>query len=120
MIHHKKLPDGVFDTHIHIVTGDYDSVSRYMLKHCDHELDKHVCGRYVYFSPRTPKGYTEHYIILVTDRMAKCERRATLVHEVVHCALNIFEMKGIKYSSKHSESLAYFIEWVYSEAEECL
>jgi hypothetical protein len=116
----KQLPAGIYDTDICVIAGTFDTVSKYLKKHYDHHVDEWVVGRFFEKAPLSNKNPMRRIMFVMTDRCRKSEHHPVLMHEIVHCALSIFEGRGIRYSSKHSEPLAYFIEWLYKESREVL
>lgn len=117
----KKLPAGVYDTSIIFLYGTRKELNAYFRRtRIDKEdrIGHGTCGAHNVFVPDNPKHYTEHTICVVSDATKDMrERRRTLVHEVVHCAVSIFDRKGVRYSEGNDEQLCYFTEWLYAECE---
>jgi hypothetical protein len=116
----RVLPRGVYATEVVALYGTRAEINRYFKRRhsIDEKIEKGVCGQHSMWVPDDPKQYTRRYICIVRDCMtSKAERWHTLVHEAVHCALSIFDDKGVKYSGDNDEQLAYFVEWLCRECE---
>lgn len=116
---HRRLPAGVYGTEIHVLYGTRAELNNYFARHTDREdrVDDRSTGQHSVYEPDDPKACTRRYISIVTDTTVdRAERTGVLIHEIVHCALSVFDAKGVKYSGDNDEHLAYFIEWLFNES----
>jgi RNase adaptor protein for sRNA GlmZ degradation len=118
----KHLPAGVFDADICVMCGTRDEINKYFKrKHgTKEEIEKGFKGIHQTWIPNDKRKNTNYICIVRDHTTAGTHRRGVLVHEIVHCALDIFDFKGVKYNGDNDEHLAYFIEWIYTQAEEVL
>lgn len=121
---HRKLPRNVWDTEIHILYGKRDELNAFFRRRCgatEDRVGERTCGNMLVWEPDNPRFYTRRYISIVTDATTGMrERRHTLLHEAVHCAISILDDKGVRSSSDNDEPLAYLVEWIFRESERVL
>lgn len=119
-MHKYKIKDPVYEAQIFLIMASHEELTEF-LKHYDSDYpsqtDHYAIGKVIRASRTNKRNWQiKEYFLWIESFDYHSYQYQTLVHEVIHLAMMVFDMKGVtNYKDDANEAFCYYADYLFGE-----